>query len=148
MGEWTVSGTGTWLSARPNFCSGKPSWISWPSYLQGYDHLTHYRFLTWGHRMGWKKDFQTCAQQHNQLHYVTCFMLHPSFIRSCSDTFVWKVFVCLLTGFPSPWRCTFLGSSCYCCHLLTLWDMGQCGAVCFLSTNIIWTLNCWRPVSS
>lgn len=74
----------TWHLVSPSFCSRvKPYWVSWPSYLKGYYCLTHCRFLTWGHSMSWKKDFKTCAQQHNQLYYVTCFMLHPCFIESC-----------------------------------------------------------------
>lgn len=84
MGEWIVSAANTWHLVSPSFCSRvKPYWVSWPSYLKGYYCLTHCRFLTWGHSMSWKKDFRTCAQQHNQLHYVTCFMLHPSLMESC-----------------------------------------------------------------
>lgn len=132
----------SWHSLSPSFCSRvKPYWVSWPSYLKGYYRLTHCRFLTWGHSMSWKKDFQTCVQQHNQLHYVTCFMLHPHFIGSC----FWHIClkgICVFAGrFPPPRRCMFLGSSCcYCCRFLTLWNMDQLGEVYFLSTNIVLNL--------
>lgn len=118
LGVWGRSSclvAGTWHLVSPRFCSRvKPYWVSWPSYLKGYYCLTRCRFLTWGHSMSWKKDFKTCAQQYNQLHYVTCFMLHPCFIESCFWHIRFKgicVFVCC---FPPQRGYTFFRNSCCC----------------------------------
>lgn len=136
----------TWHLVSPSFCSRvKPYWVSWPSYLKGYYCLTHCRFLTWGHSMSWKKDFKTCAQQHNQLHYVTCFTLHPCFIESCFWHICFEricVFACCL---PRQREYRFLRKSCYCCCFLPLLNTDQFGEDDFLGTSIVLTLNCWRP---
>lgn len=140
---------GTWHLVRPSFCFRvKPYWVSWPSYLKGYSCLTHCRFLTWGHSTSWRKDFKTCAQQHNQPHYVTCFMLHPCFIESCFWHICFKG-ICVLACCFSPrgdtgfWKIVVVIGGVF---FFTLWSIDQFGEVYFLSTNVVLTLNCWRPI--